>query len=194
MAFLLYKCSWTAVLQLLCPTWVPPGLYLEPLGRLLGLTWTFLGALGHLLDPTWSLLGASWSQLGRTWGQLGRTWGQLGRTWGQLGRTWGQLGRTWGQLGRTRGQLGRTWGQLGRTWGQLGRTWGQLGRTGGQLGRHLDFICPFKLLSKRNLDSIWPLQTVLQAPIGLHLPSSSGSEMKPASCPCPRLKRIRVEE
>ena len=38
MAFLLYKCSWTAVLQLLCPTWVPPGLYLEPLGRLLGLT------------------------------------------------------------------------------------------------------------------------------------------------------------
>ena len=75
LAFLLCKCSWTAALQLLCTTWVPPGPYLQALGRLLG--------------PTWGQLGRSWGQLGRSWGHLGRTWGQLGRTWVPLGRTWG---------------------------------------------------------------------------------------------------------
>ena len=57
--FLLCKCSWTAALQLLCTTWVPPRPYLQALGRLLG--------------PTWGQLGRSWGQLGRSWGQLGRT-------------------------------------------------------------------------------------------------------------------------
>ena len=100
---MLYKWSWTAVLQLVCFTWVPPGPYLEPLGR--------------LLEPTWRLLGASWSHLGAPWGPLGAN---LEPTWSLLGASWSLLGTSWAQLGCLGRLLGPTWSLLGASGTPLG--------------------------------------------------------------------------
>ena len=75
-------------MHLLCPTWVAPGPYLEPLGRLLG--------------PTWCLLGASWSQLGVSWAPLGRLMEPLGHL---LGPTW----VPWPSLGPNLRPFGSLW-------------------------------------------------------------------------------------
>ena len=55
------------------------------LGRLLGPSWSRLGASGGVLEPSWHDLGAV---LGRPWGVLGR----LGASWGRLGSVLGHLG------------------------------------------------------------------------------------------------------
>ena len=52
------------------------------LGRLLGPSWSRLGASGGVLEPSWHDLGAV---LGRPWGVLGR----LGASWGRLGNVLG---------------------------------------------------------------------------------------------------------
>ena len=72
LAYVRYTCSWTIVLQLLWPTWTPPGPYLEPLGLLLARTWALLGR-------TWLLLGASWAELGCSWAPLEPHLEPLGR-------------------------------------------------------------------------------------------------------------------
>ena len=63
------------------------------LGRLLGPSWSRLGASGGVLEPSWHDLGAV---LGRPWGVLGR----LGASWGRLGSVLGHLGSVSGQFPR----------------------------------------------------------------------------------------------
>ena len=155
---MLYKWSWTAVLQLVCSTWVPPGPYLEPLGR--------------LLEPTWSLLGASWSQLGASWGPLGAnlepTWSLLGATWSLLGASWEQLGTSWGPLELNLALWGAFWVQFEASWMPFGRLLGSTSSSWTPLvssQRHLNSTCfpsglqvqlglhsGFQLNSKRQLE------------------------------------------
>ena len=61
--------------------------------RLLGSSWSRLGASGGVLEPSWHDLGAV---LGRPWGVLGR----LGASWGRLGSVLGHLGNVSGQFPR----------------------------------------------------------------------------------------------
>ena len=63
------------------------------LGRLLGPSWSRLGASGGVLEPSWHDLGAV---LGRPWGVLGR----LGASWGRLGSVLRHLGSVSGQFPR----------------------------------------------------------------------------------------------
>ena len=63
------------------------------LGRLLGPSWSRLGASGGVLEPSWHDLGAV---LGRPWGVLGR----LGASWGRLGSVLGHLGSVSGHIPR----------------------------------------------------------------------------------------------
>ena len=70
-AFLQFKRSWTAVLQLCNGSRTPFGLNLE--------------AVGSLLGRSWSLFGQSWALLARCWKRLGRILGALGSI---LGANW----------------------------------------------------------------------------------------------------------
>ena len=63
------------------------------LGRLLGPSWSRLGASGGVLEPSWHDLGAV---LGRPWGVLGR----LGASWGRLGGVLDHLGGVLGKIPR----------------------------------------------------------------------------------------------
>ena len=59
--------------------------------RLLGSSWSRLGASGGVLEPSWHGLAAV---LGRPWsvsGCLGASWGRLGGVLGHLGRVSGQI-------------------------------------------------------------------------------------------------------
>ena len=114
----------------------------EPLGAILGASWSPLGAL---LRPSWGTLGGSRGGpgvvSGASWGflkssqhegdvecDLGATWSRLGAllvpSWGPL---WAVLGPSWPILGPLGAILGSSWGHLGASWGPLGSSWGQLG-------------------------------------------------------------------
>ena len=62
-----------------------PPRVLGRLARLLGPSWSRLGASGGVLEPSWHDLAAV---LGRPWGVLGC----LGASWGRLGGVLGHLG------------------------------------------------------------------------------------------------------
>ena len=90
--FVLSKCSWTALWQLLGPSWTPFGLNLESLGRLLGSTWGLLGAFGAHLGVSWAPLGLHLGLLGASWANLGSSGHQMDAKWAPNGR---QMGAKW---------------------------------------------------------------------------------------------------
>ena len=70
------------------------------LGRLLGPSWSRLGASGGVLEPSWHDLAAV---LGRPWGVLGC----LGASWGRLGGVLGHLGSVSREIPRKTSMFGR---------------------------------------------------------------------------------------
>ena len=95
--------------------------------------WLNLEPLGRLLGSTWSFLGASWRQLGRSWDQLGANLGAPGTN---LAPTWAPSDPSWDQLKPTLACHGRSCNALGALLGTLGRLWTFQGRS------RLDFGAP----------------------------------------------------
>ena len=141
-------------MQLLCPTRVPLLLYLEPLGRLLDVSWAKLGASKpHSkrnlapLGPKLALQTALQVQLGASWVDVWCSCNPQNRALAytrarfsclcdlafqdcllsstcKLLAAFGALGRHFGALGCHLGALGRHLEPLGRHSGALGCIWG----------------------------------------------------------------------
>ena len=74
-------------------------MYLDALGRLLGVSCSLLGSLGRLWDAFWALSSDSWAFMKVFGCLLGTSSALCGCSWGILRVSWAPVGHSWGILG-----------------------------------------------------------------------------------------------
>ena len=138
-----------------------------------------LERLGRLLGSTWSFLGASWAPFGPNLGALGTN---LAPTWAPLGPTWRQLGRLGGQVGTN---LNPHWAIMGDLVTLLERSWSLLGASGpfkGDLG-----------LILMPQEGFWRLRDTISTPTSLYFGLSGDRFWCVTSAATAHRKRIRQQ-
>ena len=88
----LLESSWKPSWNHLEPSWSHLEPSWNPLGTLLGLSWSSWSPLGAILHPLGALLEPSWSHLESSWSRPKASWNPLEPSWRPLGCSWRRLG------------------------------------------------------------------------------------------------------